>query len=225
MLISEIQGLKYPDEYIIRFFFKENLYKRSGRVLELGCGNGNNLMLFYHYGWDAVGIDNSKPAIKAARNNFSKTQRIYKLKNKFEFLLDDMVSYVQQYSSMSFDVLLLPNSIYYLDYDRIICLFDKFKQNKIISDKSLIFVSIRSLSDYRYGRGRKLSENTYRLTIKETDEENSVVTFMSESSIVKILHNVFHFDYLYTFHKDYDNLQNGCLVSNSDIILWGKLKK
>lgn len=34
MLIKEIEGLKFPVEYIIRFFFKEGLHKRTGKVLE-----------------------------------------------------------------------------------------------------------------------------------------------------------------------------------------------
>ena len=42
-MIHKINGLKFPDEYIIKFFFNEKLEKKRGKVLELGCGNGNNL--------------------------------------------------------------------------------------------------------------------------------------------------------------------------------------
>lgn len=46
MRLSDIDGLKFPDEYVIKFFFKEGLHKNSAKVLELGCANGNNARLF-----------------------------------------------------------------------------------------------------------------------------------------------------------------------------------
>ena len=50
MIIKEIKGLKYPDEYFIKFFFKHKLYQKYNiKVLEFGCGNGNNLMLPLEY--------------------------------------------------------------------------------------------------------------------------------------------------------------------------------
>ena len=49
--IKEIKGLKYPDEYFIKFFFKNRLQeKKDLTYLEFGCGNGSNLMLPYSYG-------------------------------------------------------------------------------------------------------------------------------------------------------------------------------
>ena len=41
--IREFRGLKFPDEFLTRFFFKYGHDRRTGRVVELGCGNGNNL--------------------------------------------------------------------------------------------------------------------------------------------------------------------------------------
>jgi len=60
MMLKNIRGLKYPDIYITRFFFKEILHKSPGKVLELGCGNGSNLTLFVEYNWNVYGLSNSK---------------------------------------------------------------------------------------------------------------------------------------------------------------------
>jgi hypothetical protein len=46
MNIKKIEGLKFPDEYLIRFFFKNKLFNKKGDVIEFGCANGNNLSLF-----------------------------------------------------------------------------------------------------------------------------------------------------------------------------------
>jgi SAM-dependent methyltransferase len=69
MNISRLKGLRYPDEYVIRWFYKEGLERVPGRVLELGCGDGNNLLPFVDYGWDVVGIDYDENSIANGRHN------------------------------------------------------------------------------------------------------------------------------------------------------------
>ena len=45
-------------------FIEEN---PPGRALDLGCGTGTNVITLANYGWDAVGIDFARLAIKIAR--------------------------------------------------------------------------------------------------------------------------------------------------------------
>ena len=59
--IKELKGLRFPDEYVIKFFFKSGLHASPGRVVEFGCGNGNNLSLFRAYGWDVTGLAYQRP--------------------------------------------------------------------------------------------------------------------------------------------------------------------
>ena len=54
MNIKDIEGLKFPDEYIIRMFYKEGLDKKTGKVIELGSGNGSNLVICQVPGWLAA---------------------------------------------------------------------------------------------------------------------------------------------------------------------------
>ena len=57
-MLKDIKGDKYPDEYFIKFFFSNKLDEITDlNVLELGCGNGNNLMLPYSFGASITGID------------------------------------------------------------------------------------------------------------------------------------------------------------------------
>lgn len=43
MKTKEISGLRCPDDYMIRMFFKLGLHMNTGSFIEFGCGNGNNL--------------------------------------------------------------------------------------------------------------------------------------------------------------------------------------
>lgn len=226
MLISDLQGLKFPDEYVIRFFFKEGLNRRKGNVLELGCGNGNNLMMFYQYGWKVFGVDNNELLIKKAKSNFSKCQTNYRLSETFQFFVKDMIEFAADYNRSSpSDVLLLSNSICYLDYRQIINLFFKIKENEIIKNNSSIFIRTRTPQDYRYGRGEKYGEKSFKLNIKETGEQGCLNTFLTKSELIAILEKVFDFEYKRIFYCRFDNYQMGHIVSNSDIILWGRISE
>ena len=61
--LPDIRGLKYPDEFVIRHFFRRGLHQKTGRVVELGGGTGNNLSLYAAYGWDLVDVDYSAAAL------------------------------------------------------------------------------------------------------------------------------------------------------------------
>ena len=67
--IAELRGLRFPDEYVVKMFFKEGLHKAPGIVLEMGCGNGNNLLLFAAFGWSVTGVDYDAAALEDAKFN------------------------------------------------------------------------------------------------------------------------------------------------------------
>ena len=49
--------LRYPADWLIRFY---NMALRSvppGRALDYGCGSGNNSMFLMQKGWEAYGVD------------------------------------------------------------------------------------------------------------------------------------------------------------------------
>jgi hypothetical protein len=51
--LTDIRGLKYPDEFVTRHFFKRGLHQKTGRVSELGGGTGDTLSLHLVV-WGAV---------------------------------------------------------------------------------------------------------------------------------------------------------------------------
>lgn len=223
MLLSSFEGLKYPDEYMIKFFFKEMLLDNPSNVLELGCGNGNNLMLFYNYGWNVTGVDIDKKSIDNAINNFDKIKYENKNLKNFNLFYDDMGLFLENNSLSKFDVILIPSSIYYLDYNNIIKVFKLIKEKKILSKNALFFIRFRNIDDYRFGKGKKIGDNSFVLDIDETGEKGCINTFFSKDNMIEILEEHFCFEYKYVLRCFHENLQNNHITSNSDYIIWGKI--
>jgi SAM-dependent methyltransferase len=223
MLIPELEGLKFPVEYLIKFFFKEGLHQRTGRVLELGCGNGNNLMLFYQYGWDVMGVDCALEPIEQARRNFGRVATNYGLANSHQLCHSDMVDFVELYDGLPFEVVLLPHSLYYLKRNRIERLFQLLVERQVFSPDAMLFLTVRTLEDYRFGRGERVGDNSYQLLIAETGEEGCIVTFFAEWEIVDLLRKYFNVDCLKVSRQLCGNYQNDQLVTNSDVTIWGRI--
>ena len=75
MNFKNIQGLKFPDDYFVKFFFKKELHlKKNFTFLELGCSNGNNLLLGSLYNHSVVGVDLDEKLIEYAESNFTSSK-------------------------------------------------------------------------------------------------------------------------------------------------------
>jgi SAM-dependent methyltransferase len=211
--IADMRGLCFPDMYVVRMLFKEGLQRNPGRVLELGCGNGNNLLPFLDFGWDVTGLDISSKAIADARHNFSGAGRFIEcdLTEDFSVSADEM-----------FDVILLPNIIYYLPRR-------SFKQvlqecRRRIRTNGLIFLSARLPEDWRWGRGEEEEPGGYRLNCRETGEDGLLNVFYSDAELFDMIRE--HFGELRESQRlfiTYDNPQGGIVVRNADVVIWGRI--
>ena len=155
MLTPDINGLKFPDESLVRFFFKSDLNNISESVLELGCGSGNNLRLFYEYGWDVTGVDLSAQAISDATNNLSRLQSEYQLRNNFQLIHDNMLHFFQNFSMKAFHTVLFPSSLFYLRYEDILTTLELLAKN--VKPGGFLFFKLLTDSDYRFHNNNKVS--------------------------------------------------------------------
>lgn len=208
-----IRGLKYPDEFLTRFFFKRGHDRRTGRVIELGCGNGNNLALYITYGWEAIGIDNSAQAIADAEQN---------LQGRCRFVRCDLAEGLPGLSR-PIDVLLMPSSLYYLPRAAVVtCL----RQLRVLAAPTTDFyLRMRLTDDYRYGRGVEVERNGFHLSIDETGERECLNVFYTEPELRSLVTEELDADPgdLVVLRNRFDNLQNGRIISNSELVLWGRL--
>jgi 2-polyprenyl-3-methyl-5-hydroxy-6-metoxy-1,4-benzoquinol methylase len=221
-MMSFIKGLKYPDEYIIKYFFKKKFDKKKNkRVLELGCSNGNNLDLFFNYGWNTRGIDVSSKCISDANHNFDIIKMRHKLKNNFSFLKNDMLDFLEKEKKLDFNVIIFSNSLYYLDYSQIKRVLENLK--KKVKKNTDIFFRIRLVDDFRAKLcKKKIMKKTYLINFNCTNEFRLKNTFFRKAEFENLLKKYFTIKEINMFKVKYENLIKNKTILNSDLVLWLK---
>ncbi len=223
MKLKEIKGLKYPDEYFIKFFFKNMLYTKSNlKILEFGSGNGNNLMLPYQYNHEVIGVDYNKTLIEYAKYNF----KLLKGNQKYNFFSDDIRMYADKHKDIYCDVLSLPNIINYIPKINFIHFLDQCSHNKLYKDNADFFIRFRTPRDFRYGLGKRIDSSSYQIEEDNdmTGEKGALNCFYTETEMIDILREHLSLSNFKIFHIDFENLTvNGDIILDSDIVIWGKI--
>ncbi|HEB61691.1 MAG TPA: class I SAM-dependent methyltransferase [Bacteroidetes bacterium] len=220
MTIKDIRGLKYPDEYMIKFFFKENLHTRRGSVLEFGCANGNNIALFYQYDYDVTGVDLLQKSIDDAEYNL---ENVYDSKGSSSFVCDDMLSFAKSNKNLKVDIFMIPNVISYIKKSDFIEFLKVSQENNLFKKDAKFFLRTRTKKDYRYGLGEEIEENTFLMKDDITGEKGALCTCYNEYELIELLKKYLNLTNIVVSHLDNQNLQNGRILLNSDIAIWGNI--
>lgn len=220
MNIKDIKGLKYPDEYFIRFFFKNSLQSKNNLTFfELGCSNGCNLSLPYQYNNKVIGVDFNEQLVSFANENFKKLDQI----NQYNFCHRDMRSFCKESKDINSDILILASSIYYIPKNDFISLLRDIKNNNIIKANTLLYIRFREINDFRNHKGQKIEENGYILENNITGEDGAFCKFYSASEMIDILRKELNLRDYEVLNNIYENIQNNTTVYNSDVIVWGTI--
>nr|WP_295111573.1 class I SAM-dependent methyltransferase [uncultured Caulobacter sp.] len=209
--LPDIRGLKYPDEFVIRHFFKRGLHRRTGRVVELGGGTGNNLSLYATYGWDLTCVDYSAAALEDCRWN---------LGDAVTLIEADLSKGLPDLGSAPIDVLLIPNLLCYLTNDEARAVLTAAR--KRLAPNAEVFVRTRLTDDYRCGKGVEEEPNGWRLATPETGEAGLFNLFYTEAGLVDRLVEELGLTDITALKVAFDNIQDGVRVApNSDLVVWG----
>ena len=209
--LREIRGLKYPDEFVVRHFFKRGLSERTGRVLELGSGTGNNLGLYLTWDWACVGVDYDAAAIADARFNLGDAP---------EFVQADLSTGLPPLKG-AFDALIIPNLLCYLTLSQARAVLTGLKP--VLAPGCEVFVRTRLTDDYRYGRGAEEEPDGFRLATAETGEAGLFNRFYTPGGLVELLTETLGLTERTELAARFDNVQAGRRVpGNSDLVVWGR---
>ncbi len=105
--------LQYPADWIIRFhnlYLKKNL--PNGKVLDYGCGTGNNSVFFLDKGYEVWGIDVTESYKKLVKANMESSGHNVSLMEKFAVLAPDATKL--PYEDNFFDLIVANQVLYYL---------------------------------------------------------------------------------------------------------------
>jgi SAM-dependent methyltransferase len=218
--LQDIRGLKFPEEYVVRFFFKHSLHASPGRVLEAGCANGCNLRVFREYDWQTVGIDINRDAISDAEANFAAMPGAA---SPYRFIHHDLSAGLPADIDGPLDCLLFPSSLYYIPRASMVQVLSDARRRA--RPGAAIYIRMRTPGDFRFGRGEPVERNGFRLTTDVTGERGVLNVFYHEYELVDLLREHLGADaaLLKVLRVDYQNIQNETLVSNSDVVIWGRL--
>lgn len=222
-MYKDLKGLKFPDNAVIKFFFKEHLHEKCGKVLEYACSNGNNLSLFASYGWECLGVDLNELNIQNAEFNFKEILKA----QKFSFFEENILDFAKAHKGVQADVFLVPNVVNYLRREDFLALLKSAKEFKAYKENALFFLRTRGVRDYRYGLGKKIAHNSFLLDCDEsTGELNCINTLYQEYELVGYLQE---FLGLYDFKVlSYESTNvmgaDERLVNDADIVIYGRIR-
>lgn len=212
--MNKLRGMRFPDEYVVRMFFKEELQHSPGRVLELGCGSGNNLMLFHEFGWQVVGVDISTDSLADASYNLGGgTDTVTLLQAD---LAQGMPALIGE-----FDAIILPSINYYVPRASFRNLLTECSH--LLRKGGLFYLRSRTYLDWRYGRGREVEPNGFILECMETGERGLLNVFYGADELTnEIEASIGELHDRHVLKVHYENPQRGVIIGNDDVVIWGR---
>ena len=110
---KEERFLRYPADWVIRFharYLSRNI--PGGRVLDYGCGGGNNSMFFIEKGYETYGVEVADAALPLIKANLESKHLDPSLADRFSIIPPDSTSL--PFESGFFDFILSNQVLYYL---------------------------------------------------------------------------------------------------------------
>ena len=130
--------------------YKEVLGKCKTKVLDLGCGCGNDTLYLTEKGFDVIACDYSEVAIGKIKQNFSNVET--KLIN---------ISQTLPFEDQTFDLIVADLSLHYFDEQTTKRIMKELK--RILKKNGNLIARVNSTEDVNHGagQGEKLEENFY----------------------------------------------------------------
>lgn len=146
---------KYPvREAAVHAFARKTLKalpKKSLKILDLGCGYGDDALFFARHGHAVVALDFSDASMKKLK------ERIGQLSIK---PVRRDLSKRLPFKDCEFDVVYAHLSVHYFDDAVTQKIFDDVR--RVLRKGGLFFVKCKSVDDPLYGKGKKVGPDTFR---------------------------------------------------------------
>jgi len=185
-------GTWYPDEGVVRFTARY-LQRRVGidlydtkrkvrRILDAGCGNGRHVVFFAEQGFDVYGVDISEEAIGIANAWLAKKG----LKAHLKVGDVEEVHFEDGY----FDVIISYGVLDHIPFSKAIKAMQEIR--RVLVNGGYLYVTLRSVYDSEYGRGKLVGKNTY--VLEEGYEKGIIQHFFSPEEVKELLKDFKVFD-------------------------------
>jgi len=146
---SETEWINKPSifaQYAIGFF------PASGKVVDLGCGQGQDSRFFAEHDYDVVGTDYSDEAIRIAKD---KSRQL-----NLDFRVLDVANPLP-FGDASFDVVYSHLAVHYFDKVKTELIFAEL--SRILKKGGILAIFVNSINDPEYGTGVKIEEDYFAI--------------------------------------------------------------
>ncbi len=171
---------QYPSEHVVRFFMNHfpAEQRASLRALDIGVGGGRHTKLLSELGFQTFGVDISDEGLQHCRAWLDSLDYHATLQRASMCCLPFAAGY--------FDLAISFGVYYYADAAGMAAAVAELHRVLVKGGRAL--VTLRSVDDYRYGKGEALGEKTFRLEIDDTNERGTVQHFLDEADVPILFH-------------------------------------
>jgi len=169
---------EYPNENVVRFLMNQCAFdaRQRPRALDIGVGGGRHTKLLCEIGFETYGVDVSDEGLRHCR------ARLHSLDLRAELQSASMSSL--PFADGSFAVALAIGVYCYAD--SAVMAGAVAELHRVLRQEGAAMILVRSVNDYRFGKGDVLGRNTFRLTIEDTNELGTVQRFLDAAEIPEI---------------------------------------
>lgn len=169
---------KYPSESIVRFVFGNypESSRRNLKILDLGCGGGRHTLFLAREGFGAFGTDISETGLSHAR--------LMAQREGLKCIFKKAIMGSQPFKDNFFDGVISFGVLYYNDSTGYANAVREIRRILKKGGKALIVT--RTTDDFRYGKGKKIEQNTYELSTMVTNEKGMPGHFLDRRSIKRM---------------------------------------
>ncbi len=141
---SEIKMDDWLDQY------QDIIINTNSKIVDLGCGLGNNSLYLKRLNKEVIAVDFSKEALEFVKNNIKDVET-----------LEVDISNPLPFNDNQFDLVIADLSLHYFDNKTTIKIMKEIK--RILKDNGVLLARVNSINDFNYGsnKGIKLENNYY----------------------------------------------------------------
>ena len=188
-------GLKYPDGHVIRLYEKFLKYEygfTSGKILDIGCGNGMHLSYFKSKGFETYGFEFSKTAVDLSKDLFPEVSSNIKV--------GDFTEKIDYFNGLKFDFIFSNQVLYYADRKQLEKAIQQIDQ--ILNPNGMVYFTMLGTQNYYFKNSVPLpNSDLRRVTLTgRLDEVTDAIFIENEKELVDTFHL---FDPLFIGHYDF----------------------